>query len=533
MVAATSAAIAAPKKKPAPKGKTPAAPVEPKADVKPAPPPEPPKPVAPAVTAVMDRIAKGDKAALADLEKLAPKHVEDLGNFLARPHTSPVEERRLVLEAIHVQVPDEKGRFIAPKRKSAKEEKADDEIDWLAELQKLDAATPGLPEVVADIAALRALSDTQDIKAAFILFDAAFRDETMIYRDEFGRYLRRMSPYCIPALFKEAQARNFDRRRYSNYQLERLDRQEPYKALAAATHDENLTIAILEVWRQTKHRDAVHAVWTKVNSDSARIRAKARETWRAYIEGRPPPPAPKKKLQLPGGRLTKEEKPLWLTYRELADNELRKQSNELLGTDYLIVDPTLDDTEHWKRPKPQKIDLSAVTQELFDFYDKGRAEYENKQWLEAEAQSKTGDLAAATMMLDRLLAANPDHGNKPQMALVYLAHAKQLEKTQKWADAAAAYSKAHGLAPSGPNAVQALAAHHYTLGKSLEAQGKDGGPDFRKAFALNPDYEPAKEAAVRTSGGSRPVWMLYAALVAMLGALGLFGFAMLQRRRAS
>src|SRR5699024_6968197 len=99
---------------------------------------------------------------------------------------------------------------------------------------------------------------------------------------------------------------------YSNYQLERLDRQEPSKALAAANADENLTIAILEVWRATKHREAVQAVWGKVNADSARIRAKAREAWRAYVEGRPPPPAPMKKLMLPGGKLTKKEKPLWL-----------------------------------------------------------------------------------------------------------------------------------------------------------------------------------------------------------------------------
>ena len=81
------------------------------------------------------------------------------------------------------------------------------------------------------------------------------------------------------------------------------------------------------------------------------------------------------------------------------------------------------------------------------------------------------------------------------MAQVYLRWAKQLEGNEKWLDASAAYSKVHGLDPKGPSAIEALAAHHYTLGKALEAQGKDGGPDFLRAVALQPIYAQAKSAA--------------------------------------
>lgn len=489
------------------------------------------KPVDPAVQAVLDKIAKGDKAAIAELEKLAPDHVEDIASFLQRPHSATLAERRDLLKSFEAQVPDEKGRFVTPQRKTAKEEKALDNLDWLAELQKKDPSTPGLGEVIADVAALRALAASKKIDAAKVLFDVAFWDETMIYRDEVGRYLRKMEPYCIPALMKESQGRNYDRKRYSNYQLERLDRQEPGKALSAALGDEAVMIAILDTWRATKHREAVHAVWGKVNADSPRVRAMAREAWRAYIEGPPPRPAPMKKLQLPGGKLTKKEKPLWLTYRELADNELRKYSNELLGTDYPIVDPTLDDSDaELTRPKKvHKIDQGAVTKELFDYYDKQRAAQETKQWAEAEAKAKAGDIAGAVVLLDRLLAANPDHGSRAQMAVVYNDYGKQLEKQRKWAEAAAAYSKAQGLAPRGPHANDALAAHYYMQGKALEAQGKDGGPWFRKAVELRPDYAPAKEAAVRASGGSKPTWMIYGAIVAAIMALGLFAAAMARR----
>ena len=507
----------------------------PKKHEEPAPPPPRPA-VDPAVQQVMDSIEKGPdrKAGIDQLMKIAPGAVDSLGTYLARPHTVSLEDRRKVLTAINAQVPDKNGHFVTPERKSAKEEKADDNLDWMAELMKLDPGTPGLGEVIADDAAIRALSASHDIHAAQLLFDAAFGDETIIYRDEMGRYVRKMEPYCEPALISESQGRNFDRKRYATYQLERLDRQEPHKALESAIADEALTIAILDTFRTTHHREAVHAVWSKVNVDSPRVRAAARAAWMAYITGPAPPPAPKKKLQLPGGKLTKKEKPLWLTYRELADNELRKTSNELLHTDYPIVDPTLDDRDaEWKHEKTvESIDQVAVTKQLFEYYDGERAKKDAEQWAAAKGLADKGDLAGATVLLDRLLAINPERSERAQMAPVYFQLAKKLEADKKWPDAAAAYSKAQGLDPQGKDATAALAAYHYTLGKSLEAQGKDGGPDFRRAVALRPDYAPAKTAAREVESRGKPTWMLYLAAFAALVAAGLFGTALLRRRPA-
>jgi hypothetical protein len=505
---------------------------EKKADAPPAP---PPAVLDPAVQAVLDRIAKGPdaatrKAAIAELDKLAPQNVEGLGVYLARVRTTPIEDRRAVLEAINAQIPDKNGRFTQPKRKSATEEKADDNLDWLAELLALDAATPNVGEVITDDAVIRALATTQNMKATQIIFDSAFGAETVIYRDECGRFIRKMEPYAIPALMKESQARDFDRKRYATYQLERLDRQEPFKALAATTGDEAVMVAILDVFRTTRHREAVHAVWSKVNADSPRVRKAARDAWMAYVAGPPPPPAPKKKLMLPGGKLTKKEKPLWLTYRELADNELRKAANEIFHEDYPLEDPTLDDTDEWRKKKSVKVDVVELTNRLFDYYDQERTKLEATQWADAKAKSDAGDLAGATTLLDRLLAANPERADRTAMAKIFFAWGKQLEGKQKWTDASAAYSKAHGLDTTGPTATEALAAHHYTLGKALEAQGKDGSPDFRRAIALRPDYAPAKQAAREADAPNRPVWLLYAALIAALGALGLFATAMVKRR---
>ncbi len=481
---------------------------------------------------LLDKIAAGGdrKAAIDELMKSAPHEMDALAEFLKRKHATSNDDRKKALEAIHAAVPDKNGRFTVPERKSDKEEKADDDLDWLAGLMALDASTPGLGEVIADDAAIRALASTNEIHAAQLVFDVAFGDETQIYRDECGRYLRKMTPFSIPALLQQSQDKNYDRKRYANYQLERLDRQEPGKALAAATADEALTIAILDVFQATHYREAVHAVWSKVDADSPRVRAKAREAWMAYITGPAPPPAPKKKLQLPGGKLTKKEKPLWLTYRELADNELRKAANELLHEDYPLQDPTLDDTDEWRKPKTVKVDLEELTKRLWDFYDEARAKREGEQWTAAKALADKGDLAGAAAALDRLLAQNVERKERGEMAKIYFAYAKQLEGKQQWADASAAYSKAQGLDPAGPNATEALAAHHYTLGKALEAKGLDGAPDFRRAVALKHDYAPAKAAEHEAESRGRPVWMLYLAALAAASAAALFAMGMLRRK---
>jgi len=505
---------------------------------KPAEPPAPPHVATPddaKATQLLGKIAAGPdsaarKAAIAELTEVAPLAIDALGAWLARPHTSDVAERRAVLTAINASVPDKTGKFSQPARQTGKEQRADDELDWQAGLLALDPATPGSGEVIADDAAIRALAASKDVRAAQLIFDTAFAADTMIYRDECGRYLRKLEPASIPALTLESMSKDYDRKRYATWQLERLDRQEPGKALDAALGDEALTIAILEVFKKTHHREAVHAVWRRIDADAPRVRAAARAAWMDYVTGPPPPPAPVAKLNLPGGKKTKKPKPLWLTYRELADNELRKAANELLGESYPIDDPSLEDTEHEK--KVLVLDLEDLTHRLFTYFDAERAKREAAQWAEAKLKGTT-DLVAAGAMVDRMLAIDPNVGGRPerpQMAQLYLALGKQLEAKQRWADAAAAYSKAAGLDPTGPAATDALAAHHFTLGKALAADGKDGGPDFRRAIALKPDYAPARTAAREVARAGRPSWMLYAAAGAAVAAMLLFAAAMIRRR---
>lgn len=519
------------------KDKEPAPPVDP-TPTRPAPPPPGPddakvKTVLEKLEAATDHAAR--QAQIDELNRLAPTTIDTIGTWLQRTHDVPLADRRKALQSIKAQVPDKNGHFYSPERKSAKEEQADEDFDWLA---KLDAADPkdagaALDEVLADDAAIRALAATKNVHAAQLIFDAAFNPETMIYRDECGRYLRKMGAYNLPALIIESESgTNYDRQRYATYQLERMDRQEPTKAVDATKDDENLTVSVMQAFKAVHHREAVHVVWAKVDADSTKVRAAARDTWLAYVTGPPPPPAPRRHLQMTKGKTTAYAKPLWLTYREMADNELRKAANENLHEEYPLADPSMDD--HEAKGKTVDVNVEELTKRLFAFYDEARTKKDTEQWAAAKAKADGGDLATASQMIDRLLAMNPDRTERPEMAKVYLAYGKALEGKQQWADASAAYAKAAGLDPKGAGAKEAEAGQHYAQGKALDAAGKDGGPDFRRAVALGRADEQAKKAASDSEPVSPPKapgpWLLYAAVAVGVVALGMFGFAMRRRR---
>lgn len=463
----------------------------------------------------------GDRAALArELVDAAPRTVAALDAFLERPRTSTPDERREVLRGIKASVPDKEGRFETPARQKAQEVRAEDDFDWLAALATADAAAPGLGETYADVAALRALAASGRTEAAQVLLDVAFAEDTMIYRDECGRRLRAMAPYSLPALHVASQSRNKAMARYATYQLERMDRQDPGKAMAATAVDEDLRVTLLEAFGTAHHREAVATVLRATDDDAPRVRRAARAAWLSYVSGPPPPPAPKKKLVLPGGRLAAKETPLWLTWRELAGIELKRTAEEVLGSVLATNDVGVP-----------RVDLAALSQELFAHHDAQRATRDGAAFDWAMQAAQRGDLAAAGAALDRLLAANPELTQRDQAAPIYLELARAHEKAAAWSEAAAAFGKAHGVAPDGPLAVDALAGREYALGKALEAAGKDGGANFRRAIELKPDYAPARAAATRDEPPVSKPWLLYAAAAGATFALGFLVAGLLRRRR--
>lgn len=462
-------------------------------------------------------------AAAEDLSRLGAAAVPALTEFLARPRSSSEDERRALLREIKADVPDDKGRFASRRRRSKTEVITGDDFDWLAALAELDPRVPGLGEAMADVAAIRALAASKQIEAAGSILDFAFDEAGMLYRDECGRYLRKMAPYSLPTLIANSGSKRQSaaQRRYAGYQLDRMDRRLPQKALDQASIDEELKIAVLQAYGKAKLREAVAPVLAVTHDPAPRVRQAARKAWMAYVTGPEPPPAPKRRLKLAGGKLTDEEEPLWLTYRELADVELRRVYEETIG----------------ERP-PRRSSLEKISNLLFAHYDAQRAERLAAEYQQAAALASAGNWEAAALAYDRVLAQNPEHPERATMAGVYLEHGKALAKAQQWSEAAAAYSKAHGLAPQAEHANQALAAHYHALGEALETAGKDGGPAFRKAAALDPsrgwerdvgDGGGSAHGSMRAGAPGR--WMLYAGVGGGAGAIIFLILGMALRRR--
>jgi hypothetical protein len=471
-----------------------------------------------AVAAAGRRAARLEAAA--EVAKLGADAVPALQEYLARQRRTTDDERRAALTAIRADIPDKEGRFA---RRRGKDDEARGEFDWLAELAALDEPPPGTGDVMADVAAIRALAATQSIEAGRALLAFAFDDLGLVYRDECGRYLRKMAPYSLPALI--AVAADDDKRaiaKYGAYQLERMDRKAPARVIEQASQDEALEVAVLAAYGTSKPREAVGPILSAIDDPSPRVREAARAAWLAYVTGPEPPPAPKRKLKLPGGRMSEEPEPLWLTYRELADIELDRKYEEIFA----------------EKP-PRRESLEALSQKLFAHYDGLRADALAARHREARALADAGSWADATAAYDRILAEVPEHPERAAMAGAYLEHGKALEREQKWAEAAVAYSKAHGLAPEAERAGAALAGHYFALGRALQAEGKDGAAVLRRAASLDParaeslarGSDADQEALASVPAGSGHRWMLYVGVAGCAGALILLilGVAIRQR----
>ena len=476
------------------------------------------------------------KAAVEALVALDPQPVPELAAILLRTRTSSDADRRALLSAQKFDVPDEKGHFANPARQTEAQEKANDELSWLAPLYK-QPASPALSDVLVDLAVIRALAASQTSAAAKAILDFAFTPDGIAYRDECGRFLRRMSPWSLPSLILAAKGWHVDasKRRYARYQLERLDREAPRKALNDATTDD-LKVEILNAFAQSKYREAVYAVLDTVDDPSPEVRKAARAAWMEYATGKPHF-VPKEKLKLPGGKLTDKPVPLWLDHRELADIAIRRRLEELTGK----KPPPLPGlarlgaallTQYDERRKKRfdqslKADLTKRTDELFAYYDAQRKQKLDQELDATLAAAKTGPLKDAAERLDSILVQAPDYARRGEMADVYLRYGKELAAAGKWHDAASEFGKANAVAPSGPLAEQAMSLHHEARGHALEQQGKSGADELAHAHEIKTTLGGSPRAA---DGGSRS-WMLGFGIAGGIAGMVLVALGFALRRR--
>lgn len=442
------------------------------------------------------------------LSKIIPVNDEVFAAFFKRSRASSDEERRAVLTAIGAAVPDIEGKFATPGRQTAADVKKADAFDWLEALAGLDKSSPGYQDVLSDVATIRILGTSSDWNAAHLILDFVFSEEGLIYRDEGGRRLRNMSPLSLPALIHGSQDRkDASRSRYSTYQLERLDRQNTNKAFAD-TPTEGLKIAVLKAFSQSGYREAVYTVLDQVNHINPRVRKAARESWMEYIDGKPPKAAPRRKLELPGGKRGDKKEPLWLNHRELAAVALRKKLKSLTN-----------------KTQSKRNDLVASSKELFDFYDNERKEDLNRLFTDGKRRLKKGEFKEAAALFDKVLVRDPKFDRREQMARAYFESGKIYEKEELFQEASTNFAKSNAVSPDGGLANDALAKHHLMRAKISEENGDDATAEFAQAKVVE-----KRQTSNDSPTNNRMIWL---SSIFLGLALVVFLFAIRKHRQSS
>lgn len=464
-------------------------------------------------------------AAAARVIDLGAAHQPALAQRLVTTRIASDDARRQVLTRIRAEVPGRDGVFRTPPRPDTKKKQAPVELDWLAELAPLTDEAPAVDEVIEVVALLRALAATRTDAAAVALLEFSFSDDGLAFRDECGRSLRRMSPDSLATLLRAARDQKRARgsyARYAAYQLDRLDKARPSYALAAAP-DARVTIAILRALGDGQHPDAVPDVLARTDAASPAVRQAARTAWASYVSGAEPPPAPKRKRKLPGGKLSDQELPLYLTFRELADIEARRVLAIELGEE-----PARRDT------------LVAMTERLFTFYDERRGAAWNPRLDELRTHAEAGRWDDARKIADEVLLEAPLHTRRAELAGTFIAVGRRLRDESRFAEAALAYDRAVSVAPSGPFAREATAELHYCRGRAQREDRVAADDDLARAVELAPAKTPVRQAARaelgelrRAQAGARARWMLWAGLASGTLALTLLGFGLVRRRQGT
>jgi hypothetical protein len=333
-----------------------------------------------------------------------------------------------------------------------------------------------------------------------------------------------MGSYGIPGLIRIYNNRtraNFKMRRYASYQLDRMDRLRPTKAIATAP-DDVVRADIIHAYGEVLALDAVEAVLEQVGARSHRVRREARWAWLRYVDGPPPPPAPKRKRKLPGGKEETEEKEDYLNYREMATLALQRTYQQLWNTE---ADP--------------KLSAKELTDTLFQYYDRQDEEQFEQLFDSAKAHEQKGEIAKAVDEFGWILANQPDHPRRAEMSEVFCRYGEEMasrgERAGSWDDVARGLGwmrQAMALHPARPDAQKVWALIHLLDGKLAQQKGADGRSDFALAVAADPTLLAARQAlqaATPPPGHRRGAFWVLIGSGALLAALSLLLWRRLPR----
>jgi tetratricopeptide (TPR) repeat protein len=427
-----------------------------------------------------------------------------------------------------------------------------EQVEWLTALNDLDLeGNPELrtlpdrvtvrAEALEAVALLRALAATGQAEATNAIFEFAFQLEG-VFRDECGRALRSMGSVALPTLIRRMHLQGKGtgkQNRWALWQLDRMDRARPAKALATAP-DDRVRAEMLHAYGEVRSIDAVDAVLAHVDSASRQVRRAARWAWMQYVAGPLPPAPPLRKRKLPGGKEESEAKQDYLSARELATLSLERELAALEpGSDGAPV-PGLATIKERKPDEPIRPERALqLTQVLFAYYDTRHAAVWEEQLRAARAQQEAGDLEGAVRGYQQILLYDPFHERRGEMAEAFLTLGERRFAAGDHRAAAGYLQQGVALAPDPAKTRSAQAKLEFLDGLGKIAAGQaDPGP-FRRAIELDPQFTPAKKQLEALLGQQQhrrwqgSVLMGGAFIVAMIVAALLVSVRLAGRRSAN
>lgn len=403
-----------------------------------------------------------------------------------------------------------------------------EQVNWAQELAAIDLATPTFSDLTpalwqttrADaleiIALTHALAAVDRMDAIDPLFDAAFEWEG-VFRDECGRQIRQLGNVGLPGLlhrmYDKTQKSSSKQRRYASYQLDRMDRARPAKALGSSPSD-IVRAAVLHEYGLARAPEAVDEVLRYTDAPSHLVRREARWAWDRYVSGKAPPPAPKRKRKLPGGRQEHEEKADYLTYRELAMLALRREAEAV-----------------WDTPVAPGETATDLTQKLFDYYDSKRSAEWNSDFEAAQKLSTDGDIAAAVQGYATILAHDPFYPRRAQAAPDYYRYAELLLRKGDTDQALVYYRQAAYLDIQGDLARMAEARVAWLEGRERLRLGEPDPHYFDIALKLDPKLWQAERDRFIAERRAHGHYRMYIIIVILLLATGISVFEVRRRSR--
>ncbi len=423
-------------------------------------------------------------------------------NAFERKRDSNAKDRVTILKAIGASIPNKKGRFTRAENP---------DLNWLEELQK-QPASPAVEDLILDVLTIRGLTRSKTDSAIEQVFRFGFSAQGSIARDECGRYLRRASPQSIPTLTKTAhEPKNSTQRRYARYQLERVGAGLPENAFAQTKDDQQLSLRLLNAIAVHRNRRAVYVLMDLISHPDPVLRKEARRVLLSYVSGPKPPPAPKRRLRIPGGKFSPKKLPLWFDAREMATIEIEKKLAQIVG-----------DTQGQKQSQRQDKTITDTTEALFAAIDTRRQQAALSR-LQNTLQTNSKPTKETMSVVDSALFELGQTLNPTQAATAarfYASYGEELASNKDWRAAGNAYAKA--LALSGPGSEDSSGNKRQWQKAYQTALTKGLGKNPTNHVDSGVIAADAQSQNTRSTNNRSVPWMLYAGI-----ALGLLSFVVL------